>query len=61
MLNIDKRCQGKITWSRNEETSVIDLVFTNQTLCNYFKNMEIDEEQEIYDLYDHNLMSEAKF
>ena len=56
LLNQDERCSGEITWSRNNQFSVIDFVLVDEGLYKYYKNMKIDEEQEIFSLSDHNLI-----
>ena len=56
MLNDDFRCKGEITWKRNEHESVIDFVLVTQKLYKEYKEMEIDEEKQYFDLSDHNLI-----
>ena len=56
LLNIDPKCDGKYTWQRNNEKSVIDLILVNRKMYNSFQTMEIDEKKEKIDLSDHNMI-----
>ena len=56
LLNIDEKCNGTYTWSRNEQKSVIDFAIGNEKLYRMSQKMEIDEKQEKFDLTDHNLI-----
>ena len=53
LLNIDSRCKGTYTWQRGEQKSAIDLIMVNQCGYEKFKEMEVDEKREKYDLSDH--------
>lgn len=56
MLNDDMKCEGEITWSRNEQKSVIDFALVTDKLYDKFRKMRIDEDQDIIDISDHNLI-----
>ena len=56
MLNDDERCTGEVTWSRNEQHSVVDYVMVTEEAYKRFHKMRIDEEKDVYDLSDHNLI-----
>ena len=56
MLNDDERCTGEVTWSRNEQHSVVDYVMVTEEAYKRFYKMRIDEEKDVYDLSDHNLI-----
>ena len=56
MLNDDYKCTREITWSRNEQRSVIDYVLVTNQVYGKFKSMTIDEKKQIFDLSDHNLI-----
>ena len=51
---------GIITRSQRDEESVIDFILCNQKMVRNFKEMNIDEKKEIFDLSDHCLLN-AKF
>ncbi len=55
MLNDDMKCEGEITWSRNEQNSVIDFALVTDKFYDKFRKMTIDEDQDIIDITDHNL------
>ena len=58
LLNMEEKCEGKFTWS-NETTrtkTVIDYVMVNEKMQKHWKEMIIDEEQEITDISDHNMI-----
>lgn len=56
LLNLDQKCKGQVTWRRNQQYSTIDFAMTNSNQYEKFSDMVIDEEQELYDLSDHNMM-----
>lgn len=56
MLNNDFKCTGEITWKRNEQESVIEFVLVTPKLYKEYREMEIDEEKQYFDLSDHNLL-----
>lgn len=57
LLNDDSRCIGTYTWSRDKQKSVIDYILVNQSMYNIYKWMNIDENQELVDISDHNLIT----
>ena len=56
LLNNDPKCQGTYTWSSRGQKSIIDYAIINQKMYQNFKHMNIDEENEIFDISDHNLI-----
>ena len=56
LLNATDKCEGMITWSRGEQRSAIDFVIVNNNALNLCDSMKIDEQQDIFDLSDHNLI-----
>ena len=56
MLNDTDKCEGTYTWSRGQSKSVIDLVLVNSLAFGICDQMDIDEQQEQFDLTDHNLI-----
>lgn len=56
MLNNDFKCTGEITWKRNEQESVIEFVLVTPKLYKEYREMEIDEEKQYFDLSDHSLL-----
>lgn len=56
LINDDPKCTGCYTWSRGDQRSVIDFVLVTKSMYNHYKCMEIDENQRIFDLSDHNLL-----
>lgn len=57
LLNLDEGCNGLFTWQRREQRSVIDFVMVNNTCYEWFEEMIIDEDQEKFDLLDHNMIT----
>lgn len=57
MLNCDDRCKGVYTWGRRGQRSAIDFVLANDKMYQYVCEMDIDENQEKFDLSDHNLIT----
>lgn len=57
LLNADESCTGVYTWRKKEQKSAIDFVVVNNKFYNYFVNMYIDEQKEMFDLSDHNLIT----
>lgn len=55
MLN-DVKCKGLYTWGRNNQRSVIDYALASDRFYEKYIKMEIDEDQEKFDLSDHNLI-----
>ena len=53
LLNIDGKSQGRYTWQRGEQKSVIDLGLINEKGYRMFKKMTIDEDRERVDISDH--------
>ena len=60
MLNYDNRCKGEITWKRGKQKSTIDYIMVNEIMYDQFIDMNIDEEEEIFERSDHNLLT-ARF
>ena len=56
MLNYTDKCKGTYTWSRGQSKSVIDFVLVNSLAFGICDQMDIDEQQEQFDLTDHNLI-----
>ena len=56
MLNDTDKCKGTYTWSRGQSKSVIDFVLVNSLDLGICDQMDIDEQQEQFDLTDHNLI-----
>eukprot|EP00794_Sanderia_malayensis_P010325 gene10325-11396_t len=56
LLNDTDKCKGTYTWSQGEQKCVIDFVLVNQMAYTLCDKMIIDEQQERFDLTDHNLM-----
>ena len=56
LLNLDDKCEGNITWQRNEQKSVIDYIIVKGNIYKNIIKMEIDETKEKFDLSDHNLI-----
>ena len=57
MVNCDEKCKGMYTWGKRGQRSVIDYVLTNGAMYQHLDGMEIDENQEKFDLTDHNLIT----
>ena len=57
LLNGDINCTGEITWSSRGLASAIDFNFVNNVMYEKFINKVIDEDEEKFDLSDHNLLS----
>ena len=60
IANLDERCEGVMTWHRGESESAIDFIILDSKMLEVFQKMIIDENQEEWDLSDHNLI-QAKF
>ena len=56
MLNDTDKCTGTYTWNRGQSKCVIDFVLVNSLAFGICDQMEIDEQQEQFDLTDHNLI-----
>ena len=56
MLNDTDKCKGTCTWSRRQSKSMIDFVLVNSLAFRMCDQMEIDEQQEKFDLTDPNLI-----
>ena len=56
MLNDTDKCKGIYRWSRRQSKSVIDFVLVNSLAFGICDQMEMDEQQEKFDLTDHNLI-----
>ena len=56
ITNLEENCEGINTWRRNDQTSTIDYILINQNMYNKMIKMKIDEEQERFDLSDHNML-----
>ena len=54
MLNDTDKCKGTYTCSRGQSKSVIDFVLVNSLAFGICAQMEIAEQQEQFDLTDHN-------
>ena len=57
ILNLDPDCTGEITWKQGSHESAIDFALCNSSMYKLFMAMQIDENQEIINLSDHNLIS----
>ena len=62
LLNQDENCNGEITYHNEalNHKSVVDFIAVNANLYKEFREMEIDEQREKFELSDHNVL-EAKF
>ena len=56
MLNDTDKCKVTYTWSRGQSNSVIDFVLVNSLAFGICDLMDIDEQQEQFDLTYHNLI-----
>ena len=56
MLNDTDKCKGTYTWSRGHSNSVIDIVLVNSLGFGICDQLDIDEQQEQFNLTDHNLI-----
>ena len=56
LVNIDGKCEGEITWQRNEMKSTIDFVVVNEKMYELIIGMKIDEKKELFELSDHNMI-----
>ena len=56
MLNDTDKCKGTYTWSRGQSKSVIDFVLVNSLPFGICDKMDIDEQQDQFDLTDDNLI-----
>ena len=56
LLNMDDKCQGIYTWERQEQKSVIDFVLASKEMYDEIRNMNIDDNKEVFDLSDHNMI-----
>ena len=56
LLNNDINCKGKYTWEARNSKSIIDYAIINEKLYQNYKEMEIDENKEKFDLSDHMMM-----
>ena len=50
MLNETDKCRGTYTWSRGQSNSVIDFVLVNSLAFGICDQMDIDEQQEQFNL-----------
>ena len=57
LLNLQQECEGKCTWQRGEQKSVIDVVIVNRRGYMLCKQMHVDEDREIMDISDHNMIT----
>ena len=59
LLNMDDKCQGVITWSRDykNQCSAVDFVLVNNNIYKKFCNMKIDEQKDVLDISDHHLVT----
>ena len=57
LINVDERCVGQHTWSRQNQKSTIDCVLMNNEAYKIFQKMKIDEKGGIMDISDHNLIT----
>ena len=60
ILNYDDKCKGEVTWKRGNRKSSIDFIVVNKLLYDKFIDMNIDEDEDIWYLSDHNLLT-ARF
>ena len=56
LLNDDAKCEGEITWARDNQKSIIDYALVTDKFYDKYSKMKIDEEQEKMDISDHNLI-----
>ena len=56
ILNLDDKCSGEITWSKNDLHSTIDYVLTNEDMLSKVDNMIIDDNKDIFDRSDHHMI-----
>lgn len=56
ILNCDSNCLGTYTWNSRNQRSVIDYILVNRKMYDHYKDMIIDENQEIIDVTDHSLI-----
>ena len=56
MVNNETICEGKYTWNSRGSRSVIDYVLASSEMYPFIAKMKIDEQNEIFDLSDHNLI-----
>ena len=54
LLNDDKKCSGKITWSRGLQSSVIDYALCSTSMYAIIKSLHIDEDHNFSIGSDHN-------
>ena len=59
LLNMDEKCQGVTTWSRDykNQHSAVDFVLVNNNIYKKFCNMKIDEKKDVLDISDHHLVT----
>ena len=58
MLNLDDtKTTGIVTWQRGNQQSTIDYVLANFSMAEKIRSMNIDEDQEVLAISDHNLIS----
>ena len=57
LLNGHADCKGEITWQQRERKSTIDYLMVDEEMHQRFKKMIIDEQQEEFDLSDHNMLT----
>ena len=56
LLNADPNCSGTITWKQSDRKSAIDFVLVNQKMYKFFRNMHIDEDNNVLDISDNNVI-----
>ena len=62
LLNGEEKCTGVYTWGRylgedREQKSAIDMVLVNSNLYKKYREMEIDENRDVFRFSDHNLIT----
>ena len=55
-LNVDDKCEGKITWQRGALSSTIDYALCSNKLYEVIRGVKVDEEQSYSIGSDHNFM-----
>ena len=60
LLNMDEKCQGVTTWSRdykNQHSAVDFVLVNNYYIYKKICNMKIDEQKDVLDISDHHLVT----